>query len=124
MTPSTLDAISAPQGGDASLAMDLDRYVPAYLTWIANKLSRGASLRMAVLTPKGRHLHDQIMGMAQERERAFLSVLDEDEVEVLLGLMRRLHANLPAVEASTQAHVRERFPHAAAARPFKADETP
>ena len=24
-------------------AIDLDRYVPAYLTWIANKLSRGAS---------------------------------------------------------------------------------
>ena len=23
--------------------VDLDRYVPAYLTWIANKLSRGAS---------------------------------------------------------------------------------
>ncbi|MDM0078761.1 MarR family winged helix-turn-helix transcriptional regulator [Variovorax sp. J2P1-59] len=169
--------------------MDLDRYVPAYLTWIANKLSRGASqhylstfdvgietwrclvllavegatsaqqvstvigmdkgsvsrcfkgmqerslirteldgsdgrLRMAVLTPKGRRLHDQIMGMALERERAFLSVLDADEVEVLLGLMRRLHANLPAVEASTQAYVRERFPHAAASLQSKADETP
>ena len=23
--------------------LDLDRYVPAFLTWIANKLSRGAS---------------------------------------------------------------------------------
>ena len=27
----------------ATPVVDLDRYVPAYLTWIANKLSRGAS---------------------------------------------------------------------------------
>ncbi|MDM0012112.1 MarR family transcriptional regulator [Variovorax sp. J22P168] len=183
-----LHAAADPQGGATPHTVDLDRYVPAYLTWIANKLSRGASqhylstfdvgievwrclvllavegatsaqqvssvigmdkgsvsrcfrrmqerglirteldrsdgrLRIAVLTPQGRHLHDQIMGMALERERALLSVLDEDEVEVLLGLMRRLHANLPAVEASTQAYVRERFPRAAAALPSKADES-
>lgn len=184
-----LHAAADPQGGAAPHTVDLDRYVPAYLTWIANKLSRGASqhylstfdvgievwrclvllavegatsaqqvstvigmdkgsvsrcfrrmqarglirteldgsdgrLRIAVLTAQGRHLHDQIMGMALERERALLSVLDEDEVELLLGLMRRLHANLPTVEASTQAYVRERFPHAAAALTSKADETP
>jgi DNA-binding MarR family transcriptional regulator len=169
--------------------VNLDRYVPAYLTWIANKLSRGASqhylstfdvgietwrclvllavegsisaqqvstvigmdkgsvsrcfksmqerglirteldasdgrVRIAVLTSKGRHLHDQIMGMALDRERAFLSVLDEDEVEVLLGLMRRLHANLPAVEVSTQNYVRARFPQAAGAARSKDEETP
>ena len=173
-------AVADPQDGIASHIVDLNRYVPAYMTSIANKLSRGASqaylntfdvgievwrclvllaiegetsaqqvstvigmdkgsvsrcfrrmqerglirteldesdgrLRIAVLTPKGRHLHEQIMGMALERERALLSVLDEHEVELLLGLMRRLHANLPAVEASTQAYVHERFPHAAAA---------
>ncbi|MDM0037222.1 MarR family winged helix-turn-helix transcriptional regulator [Variovorax sp. J22P271] len=189
MADGQLHAAADPQGGAAPHTVDLDRYVPAYLTWIANKLSRGASqhylstfdvgietwrclvllavegttsaqqvsavigmdkgsisrcfkrmqesglirteldgsdgrLRIAVLTPEGRHLHDQIMGMALERERAFLSVLDEDEVEVLLGLMRRLHANLPAVEASTQAYVRERFPHAADALRSKASETP
>lgn len=170
-------------------AVDLDRYVPAYLTWIANKLSRSASqhylanfnvgietwrclvllavngevsaqqvsnvigmdkgsvsrcfksmqegglirtkldandgrLRIAVLTAKGRLLHDQIMGMALERERAFLSVLDKDEVEVLLGLLRRLHANLPEVEVSTQKYVRERFPKASGRRSPKDDEKP
>lgn len=189
MASRRLRAPADPQSVTAPHTVDLDRYVPAYLTWIANKLSRGASqhylstfdvgietwrclvllavegattaqhvstvigmdkgsvsrcfkrmheqglirtqldgsdgrLRMAVLTPKGRLLHDQIMGMALERERAFLSVLDADEVEVLLGLMRRLHANLHAVEASTQAYVRERFPHAAPARQSRADETP
>lgn len=180
---------SAADTGAAPHAINLDRYVPAYLTWIANKLSRGASqqylstfkvgietwrclvllavdgevsaqqvssvigmdkgsvsrcfksmqegglirtkldasdgrLRIAVLTAKGRHLHDQIMGMALERERAFLSVLDKDEVDVLLGLLRRLHANLPEVEISTQNYVRERFPKTAGRLPPKDDETP
>ncbi|MES2530566.1 MAG: MarR family winged helix-turn-helix transcriptional regulator [Pseudomonadota bacterium] len=185
----TSASASAPDTGAAPHAVNLDRYVPAYLTWIANKLSRGASqqylstfnvgietwrclvllavdgevsaqqvssvigmdkgsvsrcfksmqegglirtkldasdgrLRIAVLTAKGRQLHDQIMGMALERERAFLSVLDKDEVEVLLGLLRRLHANLPEVEVSTQNYVRERFPKVAGRRPPKDDETP
>lgn len=180
---------SAPDAAAVPNTVDLDRYVPAYLTWIANKLSRGASqhylanfnvgietwrclvllavdgevsaqqisnvigmdkgsvsrcfksmqesglirtrlddsdgrLRIAVLTAKGRELHDQIMGMALERERAFLSVLDEDEVEVLLGLLRRLHANLPEVEVSTQRYVLQQFPKTAGRRPPKDDETP
>ena len=133
-----LKSATESQPGAASHTVNLERYVPAYLTWIANKLSRGASQRpdshrarrlrrpasLAVLTPKGRHLHDQIMGMALDRERAFLSVLDEDEVEVLLGLMRRLHANLPAVEVSTQNYVRARFPKAAAGLRPDDDETP
>lgn len=157
--------------------IDLDRYVPAYFTWIANKLSRGASqnylntfnvgietwrclvllaidgsvsaqyvskvmgmdkgsisrclrsmqeeglirmeldpsdgrARIAILTPKGRELHDQIRGVALERERAFLSVLQPQEVDTLVGLLRRLHENLPAVEAATQRYVRQHFPHA------------
>lgn len=161
--------------------VDLDRYVPAYLTWIANKLSRGASqhylalfdvgievwrclvllavhgsvtaqqvsrvigmdkgtvsrcfksmqerglirteldaadgrVRIAVLTPEGRVLHDQIRDVALERERAFLSVLDPKEVEVLLSLLRRLHENLPAVETATQAYVKQRFPAVQGAR--------
>ena len=162
--------------------LDLEQYVPAYLTWIANKLSRGASqhylatfdvgietwrclvllaiegsisaqkvssvigmdkgsvsrcfkrmheagltrteldksdgrLRIAVLTSKGRRLHEQIMGMALDRERAFLSVLNEDEVETLLQLMRRLHANLPAVDTATRNYVRTRFPRAVCGLP-------
>ncbi len=162
-------------------AIDLEHYVPAYFTWIANKLSRGASqhylttfgvgietwrclvllaqdgsmsaqyasrvigmdkgsisrcfksmqegglirteldpndgrARIAVLTAKGRALHDQIRGVALERERAFLSTLKPKEVEVLLGLLHRLHENLPAVETSTQAYVSSNFPSAAKRR--------
>lgn len=155
--------------------VDLDRYVPAYFTWIANKLSRGASqhylntfnvgietwrclvllaiegavsaqyvsrvigmdkgsvsrclksmqegglirteldpadgrARIAILTPKGRKLHDQIRGVALEREKAFLSVLKPQEVESLLDLLHRLHENLPMVEASTLAYIHQHFP--------------
>lgn len=170
------------EAATVSNTVNLDHYVPAYLTWIANKLGRGASqhylnifdvgietwrclvllvidgsvsaqkvsqvigldkgsvsrcfksmqekrlirtqldasdgrLRIAVLTPKGRALHDQIIGVAMERERAFLSVLDEKEVDVLIGLLRRLHANLPVVETSTQDYVRKHWPHSVAKRP-------
>lgn len=180
MTNRIPTSFAEPLAGASTKTVNLDRYVPAYLTWIANKLSRGASqhylstfdvgietwrclvllavegsisaqrvstvigmdkgsisrcfksmqqrglirtelapsdgrVRIAVITSKGRRLHDQIMGMALDRERAFLSVLDEDEVEVLLGLMRRLHANLPAVEVATQNYVRVRFPKSAGA---------
>lgn len=165
--------------------VDLEHYVPAYLTWIANKLSRGASqsylatfdvgietwrclvllaiegsisaqqvsriigmdkgsvsrcfksmqerglirteldasdgrLRIAVLTEAGRALHDQIIGVALERERAFLSVLSAAEVELLLGMLRRLHENLPAVEAATEAYLGRHFP--GAARPAADDD--
>jgi len=150
--------------------LDLERYVPAFLTWIANKLSRGASqhylrsfgvgietwrcmvllaiepsisankvcriigmdkasvsrcfagmeahklirvtpdpadgrVRVATLTDKGRDLHDRIMGVALERERAFLSVLTEQEREQLIVLLRRLHENLPEVEAATDRYL-------------------
>jgi DNA-binding MarR family transcriptional regulator len=34
---------SKQPASDQAVVIDLDRYVPAYLTWIANKLSRGAS---------------------------------------------------------------------------------
>ncbi|MBA2960502.1 MULTISPECIES: MarR family winged helix-turn-helix transcriptional regulator [Ramlibacter] len=159
--------------------IDLDRYAPAFLTWIANKLSRGASqhylalfdvgieiwrclvllavhgsvtaqqvsrvigmdkgavsrcfkvmqerglirteldpadgrARIAVLTPEGRALHDRVREVALERERAFLSVLNPDEVDTLLSLLRRLHENLPTVEIATQNYVKRRFPEAAA----------
>ena len=157
--------------------VDLERYVPAFLTWIANKLSRGASqhylrvfdvgietwrclvllaiygsisaqqvskvigmdkasvsrcfkgmqskgyitlgldaddgrVRIATLTKKGRQVHDGILGIALERERAFLAVLDERERETLIGLLKRLHENLPAVETATEAYVTRRFPKA------------
>jgi DNA-binding MarR family transcriptional regulator len=171
----------------AADTVNLDRYAPAYLTWIANKLSRGASqhylnifdvgietwrclvllaidgsisaqkvsrivgmdkgsvsrcfksmqekglirteldesdgrFRIAVLTPKGRALHDQIKGVAMERERAFLSVLSKKEVDVLLGLLRRLHENLPAVETATQEYIQVHFPQAGARRRPPSDD--
>ncbi|MFT3954672.1 MAG: MarR family transcriptional regulator [Piscinibacter sp.] len=167
--------------------VDLERYVPAFLTWIANKLSRGASqhylavfdvgietwrclvllaihgsisaqqtsriigmdkgsvsrcfkamqanglvtisldaddgrLRIATLTKKGRELHDQILGVALERERAFLSVLAPAEIETLIGLLRRLHENLPEVEAATARYVTRRFPAAKNKRPARREE--
>lgn len=159
-------------------AVNLDRYVPAFLTWIANKLSRGASqqylsafgvgietwrclvllaiegsisaqrvsriigmdkssvsrcfksmqarglitlrldaadgrLRIATLTEEGRALHDRILDLALERERVFLSVLDEAERETLIALLKRLHDNLPAVEAAARRQGTPRSPAAA-----------
>lgn len=158
-------------------AIDLDRYVPAYFTWIANKLSRGASqhylaafdvgieswrvlvmlaiegsvsaqtvsrvigmdkasvsrcfksmqarglvtigldasdgrLRIATLTPKGRAVHDQIRGIALERERALLAVLAPAERDTLIDLLHRLHENLPAVEAATDRYVAQHIARA------------
>jgi DNA-binding MarR family transcriptional regulator len=156
--------------------VNLDRYTPALFTWIANKLSSGASAnylklfgvgietwrclvllaiespiaaqkvsrvigmdkasvsrcfkrmqsegiitvqgdqvdgraKLAVLTPKGRRLHDEIIGLALERERAFLAVLAPQEREVLIGLLNRLHDNLPAVEEKTARYVARRCKH-------------
>lgn len=155
---------------DKMAVVDLERYVPAYLTWIANKLSGGAStaylsafnvgietwrllvllaieksltaqaisrtigmdkssvsrafksmqlrelitigldhadgrLRVATITPKGRALHDEILELAMERERAFLSVLNDKDRESLICLLRRLHDNLPVVEKATQEYL-------------------
>lgn len=157
--------------------VDLERYAPAYFTWIANKLSRGASqhylaafdvgieiwrvlvllaihgsisaqqvcriigmdkasvsrcfkamhsrgyitlgldaadgrLRVATLTEAGRAMHDQIRGIALERERAFLAVLDVAERKTLIDLLHRLHENLPAVEQATDRYLAQHFPHA------------
>ncbi len=165
--------------GPARQVVDLERYVPAFLTWIANKLSRGASqhylsvadvgietwrclvllalegsisaqqvskvigmdkgsvsrcfksmqakgliklgldaddgrLRIATLTDKGRKMHDQILGIALERERVLLSVLSAAERDTLIALLTRLHENLPEVDAATARYVAERFPKTAA----------
>lgn len=173
-TPSALKTASKAAAGDV---INLDNYAPAYLTWIANKLSSGASqaylaafgvgieswrvlvllaiegsisaqkacgiigmdkasmsrcfkgmqargfielaldpqdgrARIATLTPSGRAMHDQIRDIAMERERAFMSVLTAAERKLLLDLLRRLHENLPAVEAATRDHLNRRHPHA------------
>jgi DNA-binding MarR family transcriptional regulator len=160
---------------DKAAVVDLERYVPAFLTWIANKLSGGAStaylsafnvgietwrllvllaieksltaqaisrtigmdkssvsrafksmqlrglitislddadgrLRVATITTKGRALHDEILELAMERERAFLSVLNEKDRETLICLLRRLHDNLPVVEKATQEYLAIYYP--------------
>jgi DNA-binding MarR family transcriptional regulator len=160
---------------DKTAVVDLERYVPAFLTWIANKLSGGAStaylsvfnvgietwrllvllaieksltaqaisrtigmdkssvsrafksmqlrglitialdeadgrLRVATITPKGRALHDEILELAMERERAFLGVLNDKDRETLICLLRRLHDNLPVVEKATQEYLAFHYP--------------
>lgn len=172
---------------NAARVVDLDRYVPAYLTWIANKLSRGASqhylnafgvgietwrclvllavegaisaqhvsrvigmdkasvsrcfkgmqadglitieldaadgrLRLAKLTRKGRDLHDRILGVALERERAFLSVLTPAECDTLIDLLKRLHENLDKVDVATERYVAKHFPAAPRRRTKVADD--
>jgi DNA-binding MarR family transcriptional regulator len=74
-------------------------------------------VRIATLTSKGRALHDQILEMALERERALLSVLSESDRETLLRLLKRVHENLPAVETATAGYIAERYPRAARRRP-------
>lgn len=162
--------------------VDLDNYAPAYFTWIANKLSSGASrayrstfnigietwrllvtlaiepaasasrmcevigmdkasvsralksmqtqglititlddqdgrLRVARITAKGRALHDQIAGIALERQRALLSALDADERRQLVRLLRKLHDNLANVEIATERYLAQHYPQARKRRP-------
>ena len=157
-----------PEAAAAAPAIDLDRYSPAYFTFIANKLARGASahylatygvgietwrvlvmlaiegrvtaqrvvqligmdkasvsrcfksmhaqglirfesdaqdgrLRHASFTPLGRALHDRIRRFALLREQVLHSVLQPAEVDTLLDLLARLHGNLGAVEAASDA---------------------
>ncbi|MBV8700157.1 MarR family winged helix-turn-helix transcriptional regulator [Bradyrhizobium sp.] len=146
--------------------LDLERYVPAFITFIANKLSNSATVfyqtnfgvnvtewrimsLLAIepgipasrichvigfdkgpvsrtlaalqkrglvairtdpndgrshsisLTARGRAIHDQVIVAALERERKLLSCLDQEEQEVLIDLLRRLHENLGAVTAQS-----------------------
>ncbi len=171
----------AKQPARKKMVVDLTQYAPAYFTWIANKLSGGASqaylaafgvgietwrllvllaiekslsakeackvigmdkasasrafktmqerglitmgldaqdgrLRVATITREGRELHDQILGIALDRDRALMSVLTPEERETLLALLRRLHDNLAAVEASTAKYLALHYPHAARKR--------
>ena len=175
---------SRPTSSQSELHVDLQRYVPAFLTWIANKLSRGASqhylrvhgigietwrllvllavegaltaqhaskvigmdkasvsrcfksmqaqelitmsldeddgrLRIATLTAKGRKIHDDILGIALERERALLGVLKPHEQELLIALLTRLHENLPQVEVATADYVKRQFKDAPVKRARK-----
>jgi DNA-binding MarR family transcriptional regulator len=176
----------------AQVSANFEHYVPAYLGWIANKLSHGASqhymqvfnvgievwrclallavagsvtaqelsrvvgmekssvsqclkqmhsrglitleldakdrrVHVATLTPKGRTLHEQIQGIALERERTFLAVLSKQEQETLISLLRRLHDNLHNVDEATSRHVKKHFPQALNHRwadPLAGDDSP
>ena len=153
-------------GANKGQTLDLERYVPAFVTFIANKLSRSATTfyqkRFGVnvtewrimsllaiepgipasrichvigfdkgpvsrtltmmqnrdliairtdpndgrshsisLTAKGRATHDKVIVAALERERRLLSCLNNDEQEVLIDLLRRIHENLGAVTGQT-----------------------
>jgi DNA-binding MarR family transcriptional regulator len=55
--------------------------------------------RRLYLTGQGAELHKEMVPVALERQRVLLRGLDDDEVATLLALLRRLHANLPAVIA-------------------------
>ena len=67
-------------------------------------------VRYATLTPAGRAKHDQIQGVALERQRALLSCISPDESAILIKLLHRLHGNLPEVEKATREYVRKHVP--------------
>ena len=188
-TKTTSARKTASRTSAAGDVVDLDNYAPAYLSWIANKLSSGASqaylaafdvgieswrvlvllaiegsisaqkacgvigmdkasmsrcfksmqergfiqlaldpldgrARIATLTPAGRAIHDQIRDIALARERVFMSVLTAAERKVFLDLLRRLHENLPAVEAATRDHLSRHHPHALQRRGTKGAASP
>src|SRR3954469_7601384 len=168
-TRQTPSARSPTTGKDekVELILDLDQYVPALITFIANKLSRSATAlyqkRFGVnvtewrilallaiepaisaaricqvigydkgpvsrtltvmqarglvrigsdehdgrthaisLTAKGEATHDRVIALALERERRLLSCLDDDERELLIKLLGRIHGNLDAVTAPVE----------------------
>ena len=55
--------------------------------------------RLLELTDRGHALHDEMVVVALARERMLLAGFNERERETLLGYLRRMHANLPAVDA-------------------------
>jgi DNA-binding MarR family transcriptional regulator len=55
--------------------------------------------RIIELSEAGAKLHRRIMVVAKERERRLLSPFTKDEVRVLAGLLRRMHAHAAGVNA-------------------------
>ena len=64
-------------------------------------------IRYAVFTSAGRALHDRIIRLALLREEMTLSVLNDEEVEKLRDLLRRIYLNLDEVDVASQAFVRK-----------------
>jgi hypothetical protein len=67
---------------------------------------KDARVRHAVFTPSGRALHDRIIKLALLREEVAISVLNDNEVEIIRDLLRRVHANLDQVDLASQEFVR------------------
>jgi DNA-binding MarR family transcriptional regulator len=55
--------------------------------------------RIIELSAAGEELHGRIMIIAKERERRLLAPFTKDEVRLLSGLLRRMHANAVNVNA-------------------------
>ena len=105
--PGSYSVIDAKTIADvqANYCVDKSRVFVAGFSW-------GADMTHALACCRG----NQIKGIALERERAFLAVLSDAERETLIGLLKRLHENLPAVETATASYVAQRFPKAARSR--------
>lgn len=59
-------------------------------------------LKLAVITAKGRKLHDEILGLALEREKALVHGFSASEIKTLLKFLHRMHKNLPTVEQASK----------------------
>jgi DNA-binding MarR family transcriptional regulator len=64
---------------------------------VAVEISPG--FRRLYLTTEGAALHKEMIPVVLQRERILLAGLSTEEVDQLLGLLRRLQANLPALAA-------------------------
>jgi DNA-binding MarR family transcriptional regulator len=76
--------------------------------------------RIIELSETGMELHGRIMIVAKERERRLLAPLTKEEVRVLTGLLRRMHANAVNVNAFDP----RAFVEPAAVRPRKGTSPP
>lgn len=61
--------------------------------------SAGGRRQEAALTPEGWAVHARVLEVARARETRLLDGFAPDEVDALIGLLQRLLANLPGVEA-------------------------
>jgi DNA-binding MarR family transcriptional regulator len=66
-------------------------------------------LKLASFLPKGKKMHDLIVDFHLERERSFLSVLSDAEIEIFIDLLTRTRANLPNVEVASATYAQEHW---------------
>jgi DNA-binding MarR family transcriptional regulator len=66
-------------------------------------------LKLASFLPKGEKMYDLIVDFHLEREKTFLSVLSDSEVEIFIDLLNRTRANLLNVEVASAAYAKEHW---------------